>query len=78
MVAVRGSRCGIRSMSSGVDRTAGATDTFQAHKVRLGVRAPAVVRYLTGQLGGGEPSHPPVSSLRQVADAVELAVAEIR
>lgn len=32
MVAVRGSRCGIRNMSSGVDRTAGASDTFQAHK----------------------------------------------
>jgi hypothetical protein len=33
-----------------------------------------VVRYLTGQLGGGEPSHPPGSSPRQVADAVESAV----
>jgi hypothetical protein len=32
-----------------------------------------VVRYLTGLLGGDEPSHPPVSSPRQVADAVEFA-----
>ena len=37
-----------------------------------------LVRYLTGPLGGGEPSHPPVSSPRQVADAVEFAVAEMR
>ena len=37
-----------------------------------------VVRYLTGQLGGGEPSHRPVSSPRQVADAVDFAVAEMR
>ena len=37
-----------------------------------------VVRYLTGQLGGGEPSHPPGSSLRQVACAVEFAVVEMR
>ena len=40
--------------------------------------AAVVVRYLTGQLGGGEPSHPPGSSPRQVADAVELAVVEMR
>jgi transposase-like protein len=37
-----------------------------------------VVRALTGLLGGDEPSHPPVSSPPQVADAVEFAVAEMR
>jgi hypothetical protein len=37
---------------------------------RVGTMHRWLVRYLTGQLGGGESSHPPVSSSRQVAVAI--------
>jgi hypothetical protein len=43
-------------------------------RMRRSTRHWWVVRYLTGQLGGDEPSHLPGSSPRQVAEAVEFAV----